>query len=302
MTDADPIRPVCPSCRGELVFSPEQILCVSCGASFSYSDGFPDLILGGRFADEDDEQRTAYETLTLTYLTENYLRPTLRRMFADTRNVKVLSLGCGVGIDIDILQKDCFDIVGIDCGNRSKDWHNRQCRDRLYLANAKHLPFENNAFNLVYCSCVFPHIGVEGDSNRVLPNYWQERLSVASEMTRVLRPGGSIIVSSPNRLFPLDLFHGRNASNPYPRWNPRSSPFLLSATDYRKLFRAAGCCAFQALPVIGYWGFLRMKQTWKGRLLATPVEAIFRAVSTSALGFLRTSPVNPWLVMLMQRS
>lgn len=295
------IRIVCPICKADLAFGSDRIVCGQCRNSFPFTDGFPDLIVGGRFEDEDNPERTSYENLTLKYLTEHYLQPTLRRLLAGKPHARVLSLGCGVGIDIDILRRDGYEIVGIDCGNRSKDWHNRECVDRFYLANGKHLPFEDGTFDLVYCGCVFPHIGVEGDSNKVRPDYLKQRSQVAQEMTRVLKPGGSIIASSPNRLFPVDLFHGRDASNPYPRWNSPTSPFLLSAGDYRQLFGGAGCRSFEALPVSGYWGFLRMKQRWKGRLLAAPIETIFKTVSTNAFGFLRTSPVNPWLVMLMQR-
>ena len=298
---ASSIAVVCPVCKGALDLCDNQIRCLNCSAEFYYDHGRPDLIVGGRFDDEDEPERTAYESLSNTFLTENYLQPLFGKLFPQRDRTRVLSLGCGVGIDVDMLRQSGFDIVGIDCGNRSKDWVRRTHQDRLYLANGKHLPFEDRSFDLVYCGCVFPHIGVQGDTNQVTPEYWQERLAVAREMTRVLRPGGRIMVSSPNRLFPLDLFHGRDQSNPYPRWNPPSSPFLLSAADYRKLFGQAGCVSSRPLPVAGYWGFIRMKQRWKGKVMAFALDSVFRAVSTEPLRFLRTSPVNPWLVMLMER-
>jgi hypothetical protein len=77
---------------------------------------------------------------------------------------------------------------------------------------------------------------------------------------------------------------------------------LLSPGDYRNLFRRAGCNEFQLLPVTGYWGFIRMKQRWKGRLLAIPVETVFAAVSSPILAFLRGSFVNPWLVMVARKA
>jgi hypothetical protein len=141
---------------------------------------------------------------------------------------------------------------------------------------------------------------VDGDSNRVLPNYYQERLQIAKEMARVLKPGGSIMVSSPNRMFPLDLFHGRSETRRMPRWNSPTSRFLLSAGDYRGLFGEAGCSQFQLQPVDNYWGFLRKGQSWKGRLLTLPVRGVFRIVSTDAFGFLRGSIISPWLVMMMR--
>jgi SAM-dependent methyltransferase len=296
------VRPVCPLCQGELDWAEATIACTRCGAAFRYENGTPDLVRGGRFDDDDDPARTEYEVLTNVNLTQNYWLPVFRRMFPEPSSARLLSLGCGVGVDIDMLAEAGFDIVGIDCGNRSRDWPKRTHRDRLFLANGKHLPFEDGWFDLVYCGCVFPHVGVVGDSNRVAPNYREERLGIAREMTRVLRPGGRVLVSSPNRWFPLDLFHGRDPSQPYPRWNPPTSPFLLSAGDYRRLFGQAGCNRFQPMPVKGYWGFLRMKRHWKGKLMAWPVETVFDVVSRDAFAWLRPSPINPWLVMLGEKA
>lgn len=295
------IVPVCPDCRAALRWEKESIRCTQCSSEFTYENGFPDLIVGGRFEDESDPERTAYETLTNEDLSRNYLLPVFRSLFEGRPNPRLLSLGCGVGMDVDILTESGFDVYGIDCGNRTEAWPKRSHCDRLFLANGKHLPFEDQSFDMVYCGCVFPHVGVEGDSNVMRPDGWGQRSRIAAEMTRVLKPGGRILVSSPNRWFPLDLFHGRDANNTLPRWNPPTSQFLLSAGDYRQLFGSAGCNRFRALPVSGYWGFLRMKRTFRGKVLAFPVESIFRAVSTRPGSILRTSCVNPWLVMLCQK-
>lgn len=292
---------VCPVCRKTLAFQADDIFCTSCGAKFQYEAGFPDLIVGERFGDSDDPELADYEAKSNAYLVENYFKPTFAKVLSGLPAPRILSLGCGVGIDVDLLGAHGLETYGVDCGNRTKDWPKRQLQSRLYLANGKSLPFEDHSFDLVYCGCVFPHIGVIGDSNQVASNFWQERLSIAKEMSRVLKPGGKVLVSSPNRWFPFDLFHGRNPMQPYPRWSPPTSRFLLSAGDYRRLFTEAGCSRFQPLPVRGYWGFIRMKESWKGRMKAFPIELVFDAVSTSALGFLRTTPVNPWLVMLMER-
>jgi hypothetical protein len=149
---------------------------------------------------------------------------------------------------------------------------------------------------------VFPHVGVEGDTNRVRPDVWHQRAEIAAEITRVLRPNGHVMVSSPNRLFPVDLFHGRSPDQPFPRVNPPWNPFLLSASDYRRLFDRAGCGRARLLPVTKYWGFIRMKRRISGRMLALPVETLFRLVSTAGLRSLRGSPVNPWLVMMAQKN
>lgn len=296
-----PLPLVCPLCRGHLEFAPSRIRCHGCSEEFSYQNGFADLIVGGRFDDILDEAQNEYEERSNEWLSKQYLIPTLRKLLSATRRPRVLSLGCGTGIDIDLLSNAGFDVVGIDNGNRTAVWPHRHHPERLYLANGKHLPFETSEFDAVYCGCVFPHVGVEGDSNRVRPDYWTERLSIAKEIARVLKPGGRAMVSSPNRLFPVDIFHGRTPDRPYPRLNAPWSRFLLSAGDYGRLFAQAGCFEPQLLPVKGYWGFIRMKQRVKGRLLVFPIETVFNAVSTEVLRGLRGSPVNPWIVMCMRK-
>jgi SAM-dependent methyltransferase len=296
------IRPVCPLCRGHLSWAPAGISCSQCTCVFPYQDGFADLIVGGRFDDEEDAERAAYETASNEHLTRNYLIPTFTRYFRGTKRPKVLSLGCGLGIDVEMLVDSGFDIIGIDCGNRAKEWPKRRHNERLYLANGKALPFENGVFDLVYCGCVFPHVGVVGDSNRVLPDHFEQRLQIAREMTRVLKPGGRVMVSSPNRQFPFDLFHGRSPAQPRPRFNPPGSRFLLSSGDYRNMFRQAGCAQFELLPVNGYWGFHRRNTSIKGKLTAWPVKTLFELVSQPAFSFLRGSVVNPWLVMMMNKA
>jgi SAM-dependent methyltransferase len=297
-----PFTLVCPLCQGKLEFAFSRITCLSCGEEFGYVDGIPDLIRGGQFEDDYDPDRNLYEVLANSDLVHNYLLPVFQRLLGRLpRQPRVLSLGCGVGIDIDLLAEAGFEIVGIDCGNRCQAWSQREHKHRLYRANGKHLPFENSLFDIVYCGCVFPHVGVKGDSREVLPNYYEQRLTIAREMARVLHPDGFIMVSSPNRLFPLDIFHGRTAEHPYPYLNPPTNPFLLSAGDYRSMFHQAGCNVFRLLPVVGYWGFINMTKTWKGRVLAFPVQAVSRLVSVKAFRALRGSPISPWLVGLVRK-
>jgi SAM-dependent methyltransferase len=302
MNANEALRAVCPLCHHTLRFAADQITCVECGAQFEYRDGCPDLVVGGRFDDQLGDVQTRYEEQSNEWLAQRYLIPTLSRMLSGIRRPRVLSLGCGTGVDIDQLAAHGFDVVGIDCGNRSGVWPRRQHRDRLCLANGMRLPFESASFDAVYCGCVFPHVGVEGDSNRVTADYQQQRAAIAREMGRVLRRGGRAMVSSPNRLFPLDIFHGRSPGHPYPRVNPPWRPFLLSAGDYRRLFAAAGCGRTELLPVTGYWGFIRMKEKRAGRVLAFPVETVFSLVSTPAFRALRGSPISPWLVMSAEKT
>ncbi len=290
---------VCPACHGQLSWSAESIVCESCGKTFRFNNEFPDLVLGDRFEDELNPELTVYEEECNRYTAEHYFLPLFRKLFSSSRRTpRILSLGCGTGADIDTLSEAGFAMTGIDCGARSTAWSNRRRKERLLLANGKYLPFESGSFDAVYCGCVFPHVGTVGDSHKVRPSYAEERAQLAGEMGRVLRPGGYVVVSSPNRLFPVDLFHGRSSEHRLPRLSPRSDPFLLSFSDYKNLFEPADCTEFKLLPVNEYWGYVRRKQSWKGRLSILPVDTIFKLVSRPRQERLRNSAVNPWLVVM----
>jgi SAM-dependent methyltransferase len=295
------VKLICPQCRAPLTGYESVIACPS-GHTYGFSNGFPDLIIGGRFDDSFDEGQLQYEERFNAYTTENYWVPLFRRLWPESsERPRVLSLGCGTAADVDTLHESGFDCIGIDCGNRTSAWTHRKHTNKLMLANGKHLPFEDASFDGIFCGCVFPHVGVVGDSSEVTAGYQDERFQLAREMTRVLRPGGKILVSSPNRLFPFDIFHGRPPGCYVPRANWPGDPFLLSSSDYRKLFRRAGCSRVQAQSVKGYWGFLRSRDSVKGRLLSIPVRLAFRIVSIPGLNLLRGSPLTPWIVVMAEK-
>lgn len=262
-----------------------------------FEGGIPDLVVGDRFEDTTDEAGRCYETCSNTHSTEHYWIPLFRRLFPDhaTRPYRLLAIGCGIGVEVDLLCSVGFACFGVDNGNRALDWPKRAHPEGLILANALHLPFEDGAFDAVFCGCVFPHIGVVGDSNRVAPEGLQDRQRLANEMVRVTRRGGHIIACSPNRRFPLDIFHWRKPGSYRVAFNPPGSRFLLSMSDYRQLFVAAGAREVRALPVEGFWGFVTQRRTWKGRLLSFPLRFLFHIASRPGGEFLRSSPLLPWI-------
>lgn len=290
---------VCPQCKAPLTDRDSDTKeCTACSMTYSRVDGFWDLIIGERFEDESDEECLCYEEVSNEYTARNYWVPLFTKLKGTTeRPLRILSLGCGTGVEVDILTEAGFDCVGIDCGNRPRAWENRKFPERLFLANGMNLPFEDNVFDIVFCGCVFPHVGVIGDSFVTSDHYFEDRSRLASDMVRVAAPTGHVVLSSPNGSCPLDLFHGRKPGSYRPQLNPPGSRFLLRLKDYRALFKPLGFPEARPLKVEGYWGFVRAKNSLKGLVLGTPIRFVFWLVSREPFRFLRTSPISPWLVV-----
>lgn len=239
------------------------------------------------------------EEITNRRTVEEYYVPLFRKLFIG-RRARVLSLGCGVGADVDALCDAGFDAYGIDNGVRSSQWKRRGHPERLIMANGKHMPFPDETFDCVFCGCVFPHVGVHGETYKVVDDYHEQRLALASEMVRVLKPGGRVIASNPNRWFPLDIFHGHMAGGFHARLTLPTDPLLLSRRDYQRLFASAGCVRAVGLPVEGYWSFANSRRHLKGRIGSIPVRLAFRVAS--AFKPLHTSCINPWIIVMIEKA
>jgi SAM-dependent methyltransferase len=292
---ASTIDIVCPACQEPLS---AEWACARCAKQYPVQEGAPDLIVGERYDVASDEQAMVSEEITNTRTVNDYYVPLFRSLFG-TNSARILSLGCGVGADVDALCAAGFDAYGIDNGVRSSIWKRRQHPEHLFMANGKHLPFASGTFDCVYCGCVFPHVGVQGSSYKVTSDYFEQRQALAREMTRVLKPNGKIIVSNPNRWFPFDIFHEHTADRYRMRFSLPTNPILLSRGDYEKLFAPAGCVRASGLPVLGYWSFANSRKTLKGRIASAPVRLLFWLASV--VKPLRTSFINPWIIVMIEK-
>ena len=160
--------------------------------------------------------------------------PLLERLYgrSDKRALKVLSVGCGVGIDVDILIGLTYDAWGTDCGSRTLFWGKRSFPERLIRCTDDNLPFPDNFFDFVMCHQVLEHIGVVGDSIVTQSDYRGIRQKFMNNLLRVTKPGGRINVATPNRLFPIDPGHGPNCIGV--RIHGPLDHFLTSYSDMRK--------------------------------------------------------------------
>ena len=294
----------CPTCRGEVSRTNDALVCEACGGSFGFVHGIPDLLVGEYFDDEPDEAMWENENQTGTFLAKRYLEPLFRELSVNDsgRPARVLSIGCGVGSEVEVLTQSGYDAYGIDAGSRTEWWARREYPSRYYRASATRLPFKDNSFDFLVMGCVLPHIGVVGDTWTTTPDCHAERELAVREAVRVTRKSGYLLISGPNRRFPIDFFHRNSRTSHRPRLHSPNEEFLLSFGDYRNLLvDRAGCQSLDALPIKNYWGFFSSSRHLLGRLMQIPVRVYFDLISRGSLQPLLRSALNPWLVVLARK-
>ena len=105
---------------------------------------------------------------------------------------KVLDVGCGNGRLFDVFEDVGIDYTGVDSSREliaiAKE-SRKSSRATFVHADALSLPFEDNSFDTVFSIAVLHHI----------PSL-ENRMQFASELQRVLKPGGTCILTVWNTL------------------------------------------------------------------------------------------------------
>jgi len=121
------------------------------------------------------------------------------------KEMQVLDFGCGCGATTVILGRMGAQVVGVDPSLAHVEVANMRLKELcladtaavIYVRDTSRLPIANGHFDVVVCYQVLEHI--PGPRR---PLYLQE-------MWRVLRRGGCLFVSAPNRIWPIE-FHTTN--------------------------------------------------------------------------------------------
>jgi len=121
---------------------------------------------------------------------------------------RTLDVGCGTGSAFPMLRAREFDVVGIDLSSRMIAFAKQRYADdrgiQLSRGDAEFLPFAAASFDAVTCLGVFES----------LPDY----TPALREIARVLRPGGLLVLSIPNRISPYHITHGVAQATVWRAW------------------------------------------------------------------------------------
>ena len=105
---------------------------------------------------------------------------------------RVLEDGCGVGMYLGKLAGSARQAVGLEI-EHERALEARARAEQVLCAAGEHLPFPTGHFDLLLSHEVLEHV--------------QDDRAAVSEMVRVLRPGGRIVLFCPNRGYPFET-HG----------------------------------------------------------------------------------------------
>ena len=133
------------------------------------------------------ELLAAHDEIYLRYYVELVIR------YAPSGS-RILDLGCGNGISSRLLNQADFDVVGTDISalflEEAQEWENPKLR--YQVCDVLELPFENNSFDVICSNELIEH----------LPDVE----TALTEMIRVVRKGGKVVLSGPNLCSPITPF------------------------------------------------------------------------------------------------
>ncbi|RPI54409.1 MAG: class I SAM-dependent methyltransferase, partial [Deltaproteobacteria bacterium] len=138
------------------------------------------------------------------------------RMFPPEKGMKVLDVGCGTGVHLNIYRRFGCELYGIDKSPSMLNVARTRLGDDadLRLGDATKMPYESNIFDLILCMLVLHEMDQ------------LTRISVIAEMKRVLKIDGHILL--------IDFHAGR--VRPLIGWFARPIIFLSEVTAGRRHF------------------------------------------------------------------
>jgi SAM-dependent methyltransferase len=198
--------------------------------------------------------------------TRDWTIPCLKR-FGLVPPSQVLSVGCGNGADVTTLRDKGY--VSFGCDMRFSGYPG----EHFAVASGAGLPFKAGQFDAVIALEVIEHVDLDGGGSR-------RRFS--EELQRVTRPGGIIIIATPNRYFPIDE-HGDPIRV--------HSPFESETLSFGQLCDLFVQCKAYPLTPAKYFAFRRFAQL-AGEWCPSILEGASKILGSRAL---HASPFNPHL-------
>lgn len=193
-----------------------------------------------------EQDRTAFtlERYRIERMLRRFLAPAI------PEGARVLSVGCGMGSDVLVLRDMGFDAWGVDPSRLHLESLPPGTREYFRIGTIEDSPFGKERFDFVYALDVIEHVGCVNFGTIVTPDTASQRVKFISACLDTLGPGGVLLLTTSNRLCPLDPGHWHRYHWLGKRFANRRKPglsipwsrnnFLVSLGDVRELVAQAG--------------------------------------------------------------
>jgi SAM-dependent methyltransferase len=119
----------------------------------------------------------------------------LSRVLGSPDRLRVLDIGCGIGLVEQELEQKVADLWATDMSEKSVEIAKTRAPATRFIHSAgETLPFDSGSFDAAFTICVIHHVPPAA------------RAKFIGEMLRVLRPGGAAIIFEHNPLNPMTRF------------------------------------------------------------------------------------------------
>jgi len=133
------------------------------------------------FADEFDSKMNKYDIRKRIAVVFDELLP------EDISGKKLLDAGCGTGWFSKRACERGAEVTSMDLGEKLLEKVAQKCDSKRIVGSVLEMPFEDNTFDIVVSSEVIEHV--------------TEPATAIYEMHRVLKPGGALVLTTPNKLW-----------------------------------------------------------------------------------------------------
>jgi 2-polyprenyl-3-methyl-5-hydroxy-6-metoxy-1,4-benzoquinol methylase/uncharacterized protein YbaR (Trm112 family) len=277
--------------------------CPECGKNFPLKNGFYVFDESELVSSLDyhlDKAKLDTESNELLNKLGRYLIPNL----GGIKGSRILSVGCGSGSDIKELNDLGAEAYGMDFAYRTEGWKTNGFaseKDHLFVSSAAKIPFPREFFDVVLCMGVIEHVVEELVSKKDYPELDRQRGLFLKTLFGMLKPGGTLIITSPNRNFPIDFQHNAYGS---PKVLAKlsvytHSPFTRFLESYYSLSRHFGRIGkhkAEPMPLVNFFGFNVFELSSRLSGFKRIFEAYIRALD-SCPQFVRRSFLNPYVVL-----
>lgn len=210
-----------------------------------YQEGFYDL--NAKIRDQENQQEKAQK---IFFLLKNFSHLPLEKMTC-------LDIGCSSGFIIRELQPLFQHVLGLDYDFKALQSIPNQIRETIVFifGDAMRLPFPDQSFEAVICSQVYEHVPSD--------------LRLFAEIERILKPGGVVFFSGPNKVFPIEPHYYLPGLHWLPeKWADRYLRLLRKGTHFYERSRTP-------------WNLRQVFARYRIRDVSLPVMRLYKTKTKS---------------------